>query len=183
MERNMVIVSFSGRNNGNCEQVATHICNTIEKRTNVLVYKFSEFRITSCGYCDYECFHKVSVCPHIGDMEKELLSKISRSDMVYFIVPNYCDHPCANFYLFNERSLCYFQNEPELLEQYLRVTKKFIAISNSQPESFRIAFEQQTDKEPEILYLSAKDYGKRSIDGNIMESSVARADLDAFLNA
>lgn len=35
--------------------------------------------------------------------------------MVYFSLPNYCNYPCANFFIFNERSQCYFQRQPKLL--------------------------------------------------------------------
>ena len=182
MKYNTVIVSFSARKNGNCEQIAEYIRTTAEMQTNVSIYKFSDFQISSCGYCEYECFHVEAVCPHIDDMEYELLEKICSSDYVYFVVPNYCDHPCANFYLFNERSLCYFQNRPERLEQYLSVQKKFIVVSGSEAASFITAFEQHTDGEPRILYLSAKNYGKQSIQGNIMEAPAAKADLAAFLS-
>ena len=109
------------------------------------------------------------------------MDSICSCDQVYFIVPNYCDHPCANFYLFNERSLCYFQNSQDRLGQYLSVPKKFVVVSGTQAESFRTAFVQHTDSEPQILYLSAKNYGKRSIDGDIMDSSAARSVLGDFL--
>ena len=181
MKNSTIIVSFSARKNGNCEQIAEYIRTLLEKRTNVSVIKFSDFQIKPCGYCDYECFNKESACPHIDDMEYRLLDKICGSDHVYFIVPNYCDHPCANFYLFNERSLCYFQNRQDRLDRYLGVPKKFVVVSGTQAESFRTAFIQHTETEPQILYLSAKTYGKQSVAGDIMEAPSAMADLESFI--
>ena len=45
MENNTLIVSFSARKNGNCEQIAEYIHTLLEKRTNVSVLKFSDFQI------------------------------------------------------------------------------------------------------------------------------------------
>ena len=91
MKYNTVIVSFSARKNGNCEQIAEYIRTTAEMQTNVSIYKFSDFQICPCGYCEYECFHVEAVCPHIDDMEYELLEKICSSDYVYFGGRSYPD--------------------------------------------------------------------------------------------
>lgn len=182
MENNkIIIVSFSSRESGNCGQVADLIYKHSYKRTNVLVYKFSDFSIEPCGKCGYECFSNNAACPYINDMEYGLLDQICGSDMVYFVLPNYCDYPCANFFIFNERSQCYFQGHTERLERYLQVRKKFVVVSNSTAKSFAEAFRQHTDAEPQILYLSSKAYGKRSNAGDILTSVQAQEDLAAFL--
>ena len=136
MEKNVIIVSFSSRNHGNCEQISNQIRASYDKQTNVLHYKFSDFEIQPCGKCHYQCFKDNTACPYIGDMEYKLLDEICHSTMAYFVIPNYCDYPCANFFIFNERSQCYFQNHPERLDQYLQIRKKFIVVSNSKAESF-----------------------------------------------
>ena len=102
--------------------------------------------------------------------------------MAYFVVPNYCDYPCANFFIFNERSQCYFQGHSELLEQYLNVPKKFIVVSNSTSENFRLAFTQHVYDEPEILILSAKRYEKNSISGSLVALDEVRTELEIFAN-
>ena len=58
---------------------------------------------------------------------------------------------------------------------------KIVVVSGTQAESFRTAFIQHTETEPQILYLSAKTYGKQSVAGDIMEAPAAMADLDSFI--
>ena len=40
---------------------------------------------------------------------------------------------------------------------------------------------RDTETEPQILYLSAKTYGKQSVAGDIMEAPAAMADLESFI--
>lgn len=109
------------------------------------------------------------------------MDEICHSTIAFFVIPNYCDYPCANFFIFNERSQCYFQNHPEQLDQYLKVKKKFIIVSNSKAESFAKAFEQHTDQEPQILFLSARKHGHISTAGDLMNVDTAKAELEAFI--
>ena len=60
------------------------------------------------------------------------------------------------------------------------VKKRFIIVSNSE-ENFTQAVRQQTNQEPDILYLKTRKYQKQSIAGDLMTSDAARADLQAFL--
>lgn len=63
----------------------------------------------------------------------------------------------------------------------MSVPKRFIIVSNSEGEIFEKAMQQQTNDNPEILYLKSNEYGKRSIVGDILESDAAKADVTAFL--
>lgn len=173
------IVSFSSRKNGNCSQIGEFISTHF---SNVKFYDFADFTLNACGYCSYQCFNGGSNCPFFVDKEREILDTITNSTITYFIVPNYCDFPCSNFFIFNERSLCYFQNNEKLLDTYLQVPKKFIVISNSNLENFKTAFAYHTNDEPDILCLSAKKYGKVSIEGNLLTSKQAVDDLRNFVN-
>lgn len=110
------------------------------------------------------------------------MSDICASDITFFVLPNYCNFPCGHFFIFNERSQCFFQNHEERLEAYLQVPKKFIVVSNTGRENFIEAMHQHTNCEPEILFLSAKHYGQSSIAGNLMESEAAKADIRLFLH-
>lgn len=98
-----------------------------------------------------------------------------------FVIPNYCDYPCANYFIFNERSQCFFQGKPERLDAFLRVRKKFIVVSNTNQENFRQILSQNVDGEPEILFLSAKKYGRNSVCGDLMTSAAAAAEIDQFV--
>lgn len=175
------IVSFSGRSGGNCSRIAEIIQ---QKKVDAAVYDFSVLSITPCSHCRYECFEQREKCPHFSDPEFAICEEIAKSDIAYFIVPNYCGYPCANFFIFNERSLCYFQHHNDLLNQYLAVRKKFIVISNTEQDNFTTAFCQHIPEtsDPDILFLSSKQFGKTSIDGNLMESENAKELLFRFID-
>lgn len=175
----MVIVSFSSKNQGNCDQISDFIASVCTYPTRI--YRFTNFIIHPCGGCRYECFANNRSCPYIDDMEYAILDQICASSMTYFVLPNYCDYPCANFFIFNEKSQCYFQNHEDRLETYLNVPKQFIVVSNTGKSNFVEAMRQHINGAPEILFLSAKQYGKMSIAGNILESKEAKADIRRFL--
>lgn len=147
MKGSVVIVSFSARKHGNCENIADRLQAIFPE---AMLYRFSEFTIQPCGCCHYECFSPSGLCPQADNQEQTLMEAIVRSKMTFFVVPNYCDYPCANFFAFNERSQCYFQHRPELVEAYMEVPKKFIVVSNTGQDNFREAFRQHTNEEPAI---------------------------------
>lgn len=114
-------------------------------------------------------------------MEYQLIDTICKSEMAIFVVPNYCDYPCSNFFTFNERSLCCFNGNPELLDRYLSIPKKFLVVSNSQSEHFPEAFCQHTNVEPEVLFLSRNAFGKGGIRDSLLPCPAVEKVLDVFL--
>ena len=174
-----VIVSFSSRKNGNCSNIAGYI-NQIEDIS--AMYMFSDFEIHACGRCEYECFQDRLSCPYLDDAEYAILEEICGATCAYMIVPSYCDYPCANFFAFNERSLCYFQGRPDMLERYLSVPKKFIVVGNGSEENFRMAFMQHVVGEPEILVMRSKNYQKNSLAGDLITSEAACEDVRRFVS-
>lgn len=181
MNTRVLIISFSGRNKGNSQQIAELIKANLNADADVFL--FSENVIHPCGGCRYQCFDDNRMCPHIEDAEYGLLEQISLCDQVYFIVPNYCDYPCANFFIFNERSQVFFQGYPERLSAYEAIPKKFIVISNSESTNFDTAFAYHCAGKPNILYLHAKQYGRSSIAGDLMKSDLARQAVLDFIGA
>lgn len=172
------IISFSSRENGNCAQIGKLIRSVSEE---AVLFQFSNFEIHACGKCGYECFADRNRCPYYSDMEYRLLDAVTHSDLTYFILPNYCDYPCANYFVFNERSQCYFQGRPELLEAYEKVPKRAVVVSNTNEDNFKTVLAYQTCNEPDILFLSAKKYGKVSIHGDLMKDENAVRDVTAFV--
>ncbi len=178
----ITIISFSGRKNGNCASAARVIEELYKAGSDLKSYYFSDITISPCGKCDNECFGNEKPCPCIDDSVYEIYERLNKSDLAYFIVPNYCDYPNAMYFAFNERSQVFFQHHPERLERYLEVPKRFVVISNTGTDNFETAFEYQVhmSKKPDILFLSAKKYGKVSIAGDIMTVPDARKDLEDF---
>lgn len=175
-ENNPVIVAFSGRKDGNCDKIARHIRSLYGGR----LFSLADMDIQPCGKCAYECFSDAGACPHIADGVRDIYEAVTRSRTAIYILPNYCDFPNANFFAFNERSLCFFSGRDDLLNAYLRVRKKFIIVSGSRPQSFRDALSQHAE-EPDILFLSAKQYGQKSTDGNLTTSPDALSEIENFL--
>ncbi len=178
----MVIVSFSSKIGGNCEKTADTIEQIFGNKIGLTRFNFSGLEIQPCGRCHYECLRQ-KVCPWDSDAERTLLDAVCASDRAIFIVPNYCDHPCANFFIFNERSNGYFQGNPELLQRYLQIPKGFVIINGSENGIFRHAMMQHTEAEPKVLYLRTKDFGKSSVAGDLMDAPDAVAQLEAFAAA
>lgn len=173
-----VIISFSSRANGNCSQIGKMIGSLLD---DPVLFDFSEFDIHSCGRCAAECFTAREDCPYFADKEYEILEAIIHSDLAYFVLPNYCDYPNANFFIFNERSQCFFQGRQELLEAYLEIPKRSIVISNTNKENFVHALAYQSNNEPKILFLSANEYGKNSICGDLLTSEEAVEKIKQFI--
>lgn len=178
MDKNVVILSFSDRNDGNCAKIMQHI-NNFYIRTNVSCFKITSEVFGPCGKCDYECMRSGSHCPNISEKQITIMDTICQSDVVYYIVPNYCGFPCANYFAFNERSVGYFDSDRSRMDSYMNVKKRFIIVSNS--EGFEEALQQQTFDKPDILYLKSRAYRKQSIAGDLMESTEALVDLNQFL--
>ena len=172
------ILNFSGRNNGNCQAISNFIKQYYDRFSNICALEHSMI-LDPCNHCDYECLQEHNVCTRKHEMDK-IMEQLISSNMVYFIVPNYCGFPCANYFAFNERTVGYFNRDEQLLQKYYNIKKKFIIVSNTENETFYKAMEQQSTA-PDILYVSSNKYGKRSIAGDLLESDDAREALRAFM--
>lgn len=175
------VINFSGRKNGNCRNIAEKILSFYKDKTDY--FDFSNTEISGCGKCDYQCFKRRDNCPYISDDAAKIYNSVTQSDISFFIVPNYCDYPCANYFAFNERSQCVFQGDYIFLDKYLKAKKKFIVVSNGDKQNFYKAFEYQVEdgEKADVLFLSAKKYGKKSIDGDLTQSSAALQDIEKFI--
>ncbi len=175
------LISFSGRAGGNCGRIAGMLQQKYGEQA--VLFDFSTLAVTPCGKCGYECFQAREDCPYFDDPEFAICTAIAESSLACFIVPNYCDYPCANFFAFNERSQCYFQHHQGLLEQYLSVRKKFITVSNTGRDNFTAAFRYHVAEgtEPDVLFLSARQFHKTSIRGDLMDSPEARETALRFM--
>lgn len=178
--KNVVILNFSTRINGNCANIAKKIA-VHGMRTNVSSY-IIDGRIGPCGNCDYECLRPQVRCPNVSDYQSEVMDAVINADITYMILPNYCGFPCANFLAFNERSVGYFNMDRSVMERYMNARKRFIIVSNSENQMFEQAMRQQVKSDPDVLYLKSSKYGKQSIAGDILNSEAALADLQAFLD-
>ena len=181
MGKKVVILSFSGRKGGNCEAISNFI-EEFYNRTSVRLCEIDSKSFHACGNCNYECLKPGLICPVLNEKQKYIMDTIIQANIVYFVIPNYCGYPCASYFAFNERSVGYFNMDRALMKKYMDIKKRFIIVSNSE-NHFADAMKQQTNEEPEILYMKTGKYHKQSITGDLLTSPAARTDLLAFLSA
>ncbi len=177
----ITIVNFSGRKNGNCRAISKVLAD-VHSADDKSVFNVCDIKLAPCGKCEYECFSPDKQCPYQSDGVYDMYDRITSSDRAYFILPNYCDYPNANYFIFNERSQCFFWHHEELLDRYLSVKKRFIVVSNTQTQNFITALSYQIPEgeSPDILFLPAKMYKKISIDGDLMTSPEAKNAVEMF---
>ncbi len=175
----MIVVNFSARTWGNCAAIA----RLVARETRARCVDFSELHAVPCGMCDCQCFQPDGQCPHRSDGLFGLYEAIAKADSAVFVLPNYMNYPCSNYFVFNERSQCYFGVSEARLNDYLRTPKKFIVVSNTEEDTFRAVLSQQVCEEEraEILFLHAKAYGKVSLKGDLMDAPEAKAAVLAFV--
>ena len=176
----IVVVNFSSRKDGNCYQISG-VVKKHYKEKKVKIFNFYENTYNSCGHCDYECFKKKC---KVDDGINEIFKAIVQSEETVFVVPNYCDYPNSNFFLFNERSCGFFNGNKDLMNRYLNIPKKFIVVSNSCNNSFKTAFSYHlsSDATPNILYFNSKKFDQNPLDGKLMSNKEAEHLVYDFLS-
>lgn len=173
------IINFSANRDANCIKIADQIAK-FYKDEGVNVFNFYETSLSPCGNCEYECI-KQNVSCKIDDKLNEMYESVSNSTEAIYIMPNYNDYPCANFFIFNERGNGYFNKDGLKRKKYQSVKKKFIVISNSHDENFKKAFSYHVEKEPKILFLGAKKLGFNSLDKNLVDKEGVRKLIKNFI--
>lgn len=104
-----LIISFSGRTNGNCDKIAKYLSSEADR----IIY-FRDMNIHSCCNCSYECFD--GECKYRSDDIYGLYSDMCKYDKVILIAPMYCSNPASLYFIFHERSQDYFMNNDEYEE-------------------------------------------------------------------
>lgn len=97
------IISFSGRTNGNCDQIASFIAGPQDQ-----VVFFRDLHVHPCSGCEYECFH--SECKYRADDLYALYDTMCHYNKVILIIPMYCGNPSSLYFVFQERCQDYFMH-------------------------------------------------------------------------
>ena len=101
---NFIIIRFSSRGSGNCAAISRKI-KEFHGNENSIEYIVNQTVVQSCGNCDYECLTPGKFCPNLSEKQAELMDAICNARLVYFVVPDYCGFPCANYFAFNKKVL------------------------------------------------------------------------------
>ncbi len=115
---NKLSISFSARENGNCDDIAQFLSN---EQDEIIYFRNTNYHM--CVNCDYECFNKH--CKYRDDDIYKIFEKMQQYQKIIFIVPMYCGNPSSLYFAFCERSQDYFtQNE----DKYNDLIKKLFII-------------------------------------------------------
>lgn len=110
---NKLLISFSARQDGNCDDVAKNLAAEEDK-----VICFRDLNAHSCCNCDYECFD--NCCKYRDDDIYSLYEQMQNFKKIVLIVPMYCGNPSSLYFKFNERSQDYFMHNENKYENFIK---------------------------------------------------------------
>ena len=173
-----LIISFSGRADGNCYRIASYISSA----DDTIVY-FRKLNVRPCSCCEYEYFN--GECKYRGDDIYALYEKMLHYDQVILIVPMYCGNLSSLYFIFNERSQDYFAHN----DTYEQILKKLYIIGvygkkETTPDFIPI-FEkwfQDSQYEERVLGIERHLYGQKMKDC-VLDVENIRKDIQAFLQS
>lgn len=173
-----LIISFSGRSNGNCDQIAS----LISMQSDKIVY-FRDLNIHSCANCDYECFDKE--CKYRDDDVYALYGSMLSFDKVILIVPMYCGNPSSLYFIFNERCQDYFMHN----DTYEAILQKLYIIGiygkKETTSDFIPCLEKWFVDSPytnRVLGIERHKYGQK-LNDNILSVENVKIQIEAFVNS
>lgn len=171
-----MIISFSGRENGNCDQIARYIAAAGDR----IVY-FRDRNVHPCYGCGYECFN--GECKYRSDGIYDLYNEVCSYDKVILIVPMYCGNPSSLYFIFNERCQDYFMHN----DTYEEIIKRLYIIGiYGQEEStpdFIPTLEKWFNCSPysgRVLGIQRHLYGQK-LHASVLDVEKIREDIQAFL--
>ena len=173
-----LIISFSGRENGNCDQIAKYISSSNDDK----IIFFRNMNAHECGDCKYECF--TSICKYRDDDIYELYGSMCDYDKIYLIVPMYCGNPSSLYFKYNERSQDFFihnENSYEIIMKKLYVVGVY-GDREKNPE-FLALFEklfEDTEVKNHVLGIERHRYGQK-IEDDILDIDKVRVSIDTFV--
>lgn len=143
-----IIVSFSGRRDGNCDAISKYISSKDD-----LVLFMREISTQPCADCNYECMS--GQCKYHGDGIYAFFEKCALADKIFFIVPMYCGNPSSLYFIMNERSQQYFMQNESHWEKMLK--KLYI-----------IGIYGNAENDPDFLNCFARQYPFRNVKQHIL---------------
>ena len=172
-----LIISFSGRENGNCDSISDYIAS----ETDTIIF-FRNLNVHDCSDCEYECFE--GKCKYHQDDIYNLYASMLSYDKVFLVVPMYCGNPASLYFKFNERCQDFFvQNE----DSYEIIVSKLYIIGvygdrNQTPDfiSCLSKWFEGTHINNHVLGIERHKYKQRIAD-NILEHEEIRNMITHFI--
>lgn len=172
-----LIISFSGREDGNCDRIAEYIASGRDK-----IVHFRKLNVHPCSGCHYECFS--GACKYRSDDIYGLYSEMCGCNRVILLVPMYCGNPASLYFTFHERCQDYFMHN----DTYEEIIKRLYIIgvygkAETTPD-FIPCLEQWFNGSPyqnRVLGIQRHLYGQ-SLNDSVLDIAEVRAQIDDFLN-
>jgi len=177
-------IAFSARKEGNCLSCIKYCLDKFgEKGYEIELLNVYDFEIKPCSRCQYECFNKNPSCPIDDDIPK-IYKKLEEANIVLFGVPNYGGHISGLYRAFSERMQVL--NAEQIERDFLSKPKGFIIIGNLSAGGDMVLHEVMCDFHnlkiwPEAVLLSAREYGRNSLKGDLLESLDVTRRLDRLV--
>lgn len=176
-------IAFSAREEGNCLKCVRYCLDKFkEYGFETEIMNAFEFETKSCSHCNYECFAKEK-CP-IEDDVPEIYKKCGDADILIFAVPTYGGHLSSIYFAFAERSQGIFKSLPKWKKLFKKIN--FIIIGNLSAGGDMALHEAlynfaNLDFRPETLLFPAREYGRSSINGDLIEIPEVKKRLDRLV--
>ncbi len=174
-----LIITFSGRDSGNCKDIAEFIAHPEDR-----IVDFKKLKVHACSECAYDCFK--GVCRYRADDMYALFDGMLQYEKVILIVPMYCANPSSLYFVFNERSQDYFRHNED---NYDAIVSRmyFIGVYGSAKETpdFLPVFEkwfENEDPKTHVLGIERRRYNQKMKDSVVDEEEVQRM-LRKFMTA
>lgn len=176
---------FSSRGQGNCSNSIEYCLNKIKLAGHEAeAVNINDYDVQGCGECGYYCF-KNGDCSKQDDIKK-LYKKCFEADRVIFAIPTFCGNLSSMYFKFWERSQALFKDDTEYENDFLKKIS-FIIIGNLSSGGDMALHEAlygfaNRSFYPETLLLSSREYGKSSINGDMIETDEVKNRLNSFIN-
>ena len=180
----IVGINFSSRKNGNCSNSIEYCLKHFNSfGHDVEIVNFFDYDIESCGLCDYQCF-PTEKCIKKDDA-KLIYEKCIHSDIIILAMPTFRGHLSSSYFVFSERAQGVFNGEFDYKKDYLRKINMIVIgnLSSGADMALHEAFYEFTNQSffPEAVLLSSRDYGRRSISGDLIEEQLVKLKLDKYV--
>ncbi len=178
-------VAFSARKEGNCSALSRYCLERLtEQGWETEFLAAYEHKLTPCSNCDYECMSEEPSCP-ISDDVPVIYRKCLEADVVIFAVPDYCGHLSSLYFSFVQRGQSVYKIFPDFNHDFLRKINFLITgnLSAGGDMALHEALYNFAGQQfwPETLLFPAREYGKNSLKGDLLEVETVRERLDRFV--
>lgn len=181
---------FSARKKGNCYHCVNYCLEKFKTRGfKTQIINAYDYEIKPCSHCNYQCFSEEVIgkkmkCP-IDDDLPNIYEIMREADILIFGIPTYGGHASGLYRAFMERMNSL--SHEDFIDVLIGKVKGFIIIGNLTAWGDLALHEvlvdfYNSDPVPEAILLQARDYGRNSLEGDLIEESAVRQRLNSLVS-